>query len=160
LFVFPLLIGENPLEYHRTRLQPANPMLLLGIMGAAFLTMLPAFLIEVGAGWVDVVPRYRFLTTAKKVGRSLLTPLPLALVEEALFRGILLAQLLVVMPGAVQRIVAVVLSAALFASVHFFRPQRRVFLPAVGLFGLGIILGLAYVVAGNAYWLPAAIHAG
>src|SRR2546423_125184 len=39
-------------------------------------------------------------------------------------------------------------------------PQKRLVLPALGLFGLGVILGAAYVLGGHSYWLPVAIHAG
>jgi hypothetical protein len=160
LFGFPAVIGENPLEYNRARLHPVNWLLLGGILVSATLACCPMFLLNIALGWVKVAPHHSTAKTVQKVARSLLTPLPLAFVEEALFRGVILDTLLRAMPSPEGMVVGVVLSAAVFASVHFFRPQKRVLLPAVGLFGLGVILGTAYIVGGYSYWLPVGIHAG
>jgi hypothetical protein len=43
--------------------------------------------------------------------------------------------------------------------VHFLREQKRVLLPALGLFTLGWTLGLTYLVTGHALWVPIAFHA-
>src|SRR5438874_1352237 len=84
--------------------------------------------------------------TLAKLGRASLTPLPLALMEEAVFRGVVLEQLLRALPGdAGGRGLALAASAALFAGVHFLREQKRVLLPAVGLFALGLALGVIYL---------------
>jgi membrane protease YdiL (CAAX protease family) len=154
------VIGENPIEYHRARLHPANWWLFGGILISAVLAMCPMFVLNVLVGWVKISPQYDTARSVKKVIRCLVTPIPLAFVEEALFRGVVLDSLLRAMPGREGMLVAIVIGAAIFASVHFFRPQKRVLLPAMGLFGLGVILGAAYVLGAYSYWLPVAIHAG
>lgn len=160
LFGFPAIIGEDPIGYHRDRLHPANFTMLAVIIATAVLSMTPMFILNTSLGWVTVTSKYKTATAIRKVARSLLTPLPLAFVEEAVFRGLVLDQLLRAMPGQVGMSVALILSAVIFASVHFLRAQKRVLLPAIGLFGLGMILGSAYIIGGYSYWLPVGIHAG
>jgi len=160
LFGFPAVIGEDPIDYHRDRLHPANWWLFGGILLSAVLAMCPMFLLNVLFGWVTVAPHYDTARSVKKLARCLITPVPLAFVEEALFRGVVLDTLLRALPGRAGMVLAVLLGAAIFAAVHFFRPQKRVLLPALGLFGLGVILGSAYILGGYSYWLPVAIHAG
>lgn len=160
LFGYPALIGEDPLAYHRQRLHPANWTLLALILFSAVLAMAPMFILNIGLGWVKVGSRYKTATAVRKVARSLLTPLPLAFVEEAVFRGLLLDQLLRALPGRSGVLLALIISAGIFAAVHFLRAQKRVVLPAIGLFALGLILGIAYIVGGYSYWLPVGIHAG
>jgi hypothetical protein len=160
LFGYPLAIGVGPLEYHRARLHPMNWWLFGVILVSAVLAMCPMFLLNILVGWVKVAPHYNTAKTLKKVMRCIIFPVPLAFTEEALFRGVLLDALLQVLPGREGMIAALVIGAAIFASVHFFRPQKRVLLPALGLFGLGVILGAAYIIGGYSYWLPVAIHAG
>lgn len=160
LFGYPAFIGEDPIAYHRDRLHPANGLLLAIIVTTAVLAMTPMFVLNVALGWVKIASRYKTATAIRKVARSLLTPLPLAFVEEAVFRGLLLDQLLRAMPGKTGMVLALIVSAAIFASVHFLRAQKRVLLPAIGLFGLGMILGSAYIIGGYSYWLPVGIHAG
>lgn len=163
LFGFPALIGEDPLDYHRQRLQPAHWGVLLAVMVSAAVCMLPMFMLDALLGWVKVAPHHKLSKTVRKVAQSLLTPLPLAFVEEAIFRGIVFDQLWRILSEYYDQlgtVAAVVASAAIFSSVHFLRPQKRVALPALGLFGLGVILAVAYVVGGGSYWLPVGIHAG
>jgi hypothetical protein len=160
LFGYPAVIGEDPLGYHSARLHPANWWLFGVILVSAFLAMCPMFVLNLLVGWVKIAPQYNTAKSVRKVARCLITPIPLAFVEEALFRGVVLAAFLQAMPGREGMLLAIVIGAAIFASVHFFRPQKRVLLPALGLFGLGVILGAAYVLGGYSYWFPVAIHAG
>lgn len=160
LLGYPAALGENPLDYHRARLHPTNWTLLVGILLSAVLAMCPMFLLNVLVGWVKITPHHNTAQSVRKVARCLITPIPLAFVEEALFRGVVLDALLRAMPGREGMLAAIVIGAAIFASVHFFRPQKRLLLPAIGLFGLGVILGAAYVLGGYSYWLPVGIHAG
>ncbi|MCI0699470.1 MAG: CPBP family intramembrane metalloprotease [Planctomycetia bacterium] len=160
LFGYPATISEHPLDYHRSRLHPANWGLFAGILLSAFLCLCPMFALNVLVGWVKFTPPRNPAKAMKRVARCLVTALPLAFVEEAVFRGVLLNSLLLTMTGRSGMVAAIVLSSAIFASVHFFRPQKRLLLPAFGLFGLGVILGSAYLIGGSSYWLPVAIHAG
>jgi membrane protease YdiL (CAAX protease family) len=111
-------------------------------------------------GWITLEPSRRGWSLIAKLGRASLTPLPLALMEELVFRGIILEQLSRSFPGTIPgQGVALTLSAALFGAVHFFKEQKRVLLPAVGLFALGWMLGFVYLISGHTIWIPAAFHA-
>lgn len=160
LFGFPAILGEDPIAYHRARLLPADWGVLLLVFASSALAMLPMFGVDVALGWVKIRPQYKASKSARKVLQSLLTPLPLAFVEEALFRGVVFDQLGQALTGRIGGVVAVLSSAAIFSAVHFIRPPKRVLLPALGLFGLGVILAVAYVAGGRSYWLPVGVHAG
>jgi membrane protease YdiL (CAAX protease family) len=153
---YPLATGQNPLDYHQARLHPVAWWVFAGVLVSAILGLCPMLALNVLVGWVRIVPHHSAAKSVRKVARSLITPVPLAFVEEAVFRGVLLDALL----DTIGTAGAIVLSAGVFASVHFFRPQKRLLLPALGLFALGVLLGAAYVLGGRAYWLPVAIHAG
>ena len=160
LFGYPMAIGEDPIRYHEARLLPARPREALELL----LVMLSSFVIgtalEIGAGWVRLKRRYGFWKTARKVGQSFLTPLPLALVEEGLFRGVVLDQTLrAVRAGAAGTVLAIGVSAAVFSGVHFIR-RVRTYWPALGLFVFGCLAGVAYLAGGKSYWLPVGLHAG
>jgi hypothetical protein len=117
----------------------------------------------VKAGWVRFQPQHDRAIRRGKLFRRFLGPLPLATLEEAVFRGTLLEQLLSSFPQS--RFftgLAIVLSAAVFSSVHFIKrsyPGKPVWQPAYGLFVVGCLLGLAYVVGGRSLWLPIVVHA-
>ena len=52
------------------------------------------------------------------------------------------------------------LSAAAFSAVHFIKPKwGKLLQPAAGLFLIGCLFGLAYILGGRALWLPVALHA-
>jgi membrane protease YdiL (CAAX protease family) len=53
---------------------------------------------------------------------------------------------------------AIVISAALFSGAHFLRRHRETW-AAIGLFVLGVQLGVAYVVT-RSLWLPMGLHSG
>jgi hypothetical protein len=160
LFGLPLAMGLDPIQYHMRWLlnPPMRPALItlalsIGILGCYQV-------INVLVGWMQVTAKYSFSKTLKKVLRSFLVPLPLAVVEEAVFRGVILGQLLDAFPqNSAGVALAVLVSAAIFSSVHFIRPLKKTILPAIGLFALGIALGIAFILAGRNCWLPIAIHA-
>src|SRR5262249_8474719 len=107
-------------------------------------------------GWIQLEKRHGSAKLALKVVKGLWAPLPLTLMEEPLFRGLVLEQL----QAEFATWFALLLSAALFAAVHFLRPQKRPLLAAVALFYVGVALGAAYLLAGHHYLLPVAVHAG
>ena len=50
----------------------------------------------------------------------------------------------------------------MFSSVHFIKrphPGKPVWQPAYGIFIIGCLFGLAYVIGGRSLWLPIAMHA-
>jgi hypothetical protein len=160
LVVFPWLNGDNPLDYLSARLFPARWLLLGRTMAMTLFVFSMLTLVNIQFGWVRLTRHYRAKVAAKKVARACLTPLPLAFMEEAVFRGVILEQLCRVLPDDVAgQGVAVGISALIFSVVHFLRPQKRTLLPALGLYGLGWTLGVAYLVGGHTLWLPVAIHA-
>ena len=120
-----------------------------------------ALMIEVG--WVRIEPQHDQATRRGKLFRRFLGPLPLATLEEAVFRGVLLEQLLRLFPQSdTGTALAIALSSAVFSSVHFVKrpyPGKPVWQPAYGLFIVGCLLGLAYVIGGRSLWLPITMHA-
>lgn len=161
LFVYPWAIGQDPWQYHLEKLAPhGGHPIVLGLGLAISLLGIP-LVVSLALGWVRLAPQFRGFRLVYKIGKSFLIPIPLTLVEEPLFRGIIQEQWLQALSGSVSgQVLALIIGAMAFASVHFIRPHQAVFLPAVGLFALGLILGLAYISSGNHYLLPMAIHAG
>jgi hypothetical protein len=160
LVLFPWIMGDDPLAYYSARLLPAQWLLLLRTMGMTLFVFSMLLLLNIQCGWVRLTPLYRSSKAIRKVARACLTPLPLAFMEEAVFRGVVLEQFCRLLPSnAAGQGTAIGLSALLFSAVHFLRPQKRTLLPAVGLFALGWTLGLAYLIGGHTLWLPVAIHA-
>jgi membrane protease YdiL (CAAX protease family) len=157
----PLALGENPLTYHLDRLPLARASELVSTLVPTIVLVGSLFVVYSLGGMATFETRHSTTRILGKVGRAVLSPLPLALMEEAVFRGVVTEQFLRAWgPDRVGVGAALVVTAALFSSVHFMRPKRTVWLPWVGLFGLGLILGLAYVLAGHTYWVPVGIHAG
>jgi hypothetical protein len=160
LLGYPLALGRSPLLYHRDRLVPAEPWALFEALVAMLLCFLVGTGLEVSCGWVQWRPRYGAGKTLRKAGQAFLTPFPLALLEEGIFRGIVLDAFLLGLPATLWgRGTAVVASAAIFAAVHFIRPAKT-YGQAGGLFVLGCLLGSAYLLGDRTYWLPVGLHAG
>jgi len=159
IFLYPWVIGFDPWQYHLERIVPLEWWhVLAGVGLTAGLLSIP-LIISLAVGWVKFENRYRASKLIYKLVRSFLIPIPLTLVEEPLFRGVVQEQFLAVFPSsAAGWTFAVVLSSLIFASVHFVKPQKRSLLPFIGLFGLGVILSLAYIRTGHHYLLPMTIH--
>lgn len=160
LFGLPAAIGFDPKQHHLRWLnspQWGSILLTLALSIGIFGTYQA---LNVMAGWVHITMKYNLSKTLKKVFRSFLTPVPLAIVEESVFRGVILSMLLDTFPiNSIGAALAVILSAFIFCSVHFVRPLKNTILPALGLFALGILLGIAYILGGRNCWLPITIHA-
>jgi membrane protease YdiL (CAAX protease family) len=152
---YPLLIGEDPIQYHVDKLTPPRFGLALKTLLAVFGAFAALFAVSVAVGWIHFEKRHDTSRLALKVLKGLWAPLPLTLMEEPLFRGLVLEQL----AAEFAPWLAVILSAAIFAAVHFLRPQKRPLLAAVGLFYVGLALGASYLLAGHNYLLPVAVHA-
>jgi hypothetical protein len=160
----PHALGIDPLDALRRAFPTPVPwrdiaiassiMLFPYAIGCALLVMM---------GLVRIEPQHDRATRRAKLLRRSLGPLPLATVEEAVFRGILLEQLLDSLPSShATMALAIMLSAAVFSAVHFIKrsyPGKPVWQPAWGLFTAGCLFGLAYVVGGRSLWLPIAMHA-
>ena len=121
------------------------------------------YALMIKARWVRIEPQHDQATRRGKLFRRFLGPLPLATLEEAVFRGVLLEQLLRLFPRSdTGTVLAIALSSVVFSSVHFVKlphPGKPVWQPAYGLFTVGCLLGLAYVIGGRSLWLPITMHA-
>jgi membrane protease YdiL (CAAX protease family) len=84
------------------------------------------------------------------------------MLEEAVFRGVILEQLLRSLPHShAYTVLAIVLSSAAFSAVHFIKRYqgKPIWQPAYGLFIVGCLFGLAYVIGARSLWLPIIVHA-
>ena len=173
LLGIPLAMGMRPSRYFAPRLELARAWdLLLG-----FAVMVGGFAIacglEAAAGWLRRQAAGAPGELRRRLRNAIVTPLPLALVEEAVFRGLLLELLLQAWAdpaaawpargwpaGAVAA--AWVLSSAAFSGAHFLkarRPGKPALQPALGLFVVGLATGAGYLLAGRTLWLPVGLHA-
>jgi hypothetical protein len=162
LLGLPLTRGSDPITSFATAF-PAPDWIAIG---TTFLTCIVlmnlAFVIEIAAGWVQWKPQFSPAVRRAKLLRRFVTPVPLAIVEEAVFRGTLLAQIAAALPASrASELVAITASSALFSALHFVRPddQRPLWQPAAGLFLFGALCGTAYVSSGHTLWMPVTIHA-
>jgi hypothetical protein len=160
----PLALGIPPIDELRQAFPTPVPWREIAI--AFLIVFLPAcasFALYITVGWVRIEPKFDQKTRRGKFFRRFLTPLPLAAMEEGVFRGIFLEQLIQAMPQSyVGSALAIVLSSALFSSTHFIKrpaPNIPVFQQAWGFFMGGCLFGLAYIVGGHSLWLPIAMHA-
>jgi membrane protease YdiL (CAAX protease family) len=158
----PLLLGISPVEWLRQEFPTPVPWRDVAI---AFLAMLvpiwAMYALWLAVGWVRIEPHHDDATRRAKLFRRFIGPWPLALLEESVFRGIVLEQFLRSLPpSAAYTTLAIVVSSLIFSSIHFVRRPvpGRVWLPAYGLFIVGCLFGLAYVVGGRSLWLPIAMH--
>ena len=157
LLGFPLLKGVSPAAYYGSYL-PAGPAAWQAGQGlaAAVLALSLLFLAWVAAGRI----RVELHQSRRKWRRRLLLLLPTAacgaFVEELLFRGVLMADLLAAWPRAPWAAAAV--AAVVFAAAHYVRAvKRRWTFP--GHLVLGLLLSLAFLRTGT-LWLPIGLHAG
>jgi hypothetical protein len=97
------------------------------------------------------------------LARIFVIPIPAALIEELVFRCVLLEQLLVALPDTRPgMLAALVASSAVFSAVHFIAPKpvgEPVWQAASGLFFVGCAIGAGYIRGGRTLWLALAIHA-
>ena len=162
LIGFPLAIGLDPRSYFSPMFPaPDWPGLARGYLLCVSVMAL-CYAVEIFFGWVRWQRQFCPQTCRNKMLRRLLLSCPLALMEEAVFRGLLLEQLARAMPfGIGGDAAAIVISSMLFSLSHFVRPddQRPFWQPAAGLFLVGAVCGTTYVVGGHTLWIPVTIHA-
>lgn len=161
---YPILIGSNPIAFYGEALPSPAPIDSMLILSAACIF---GFVLIYALYFVTGAIEFTFLFSKRKTFRRVIScflmPIPLALMEEAVFRGVLLHAFLNWLSGAWGPVLAVALSSALFSSVHFIRrrdsKRKPALQPAIGLFFVGIVLGTAYVVDNQTLWLPVSLHA-
>jgi membrane protease YdiL (CAAX protease family) len=161
---YPSLLGSGPIAYFQAAFATPPPWRTMTLMTSLVLTgYAVANLIGFLSGDIKIGPRYSAPRIIRKVIASVLTAVPLAIFEEAVFRGVVLSALLSALPASTTgKVIAILICSVLFSSVHFIKPHRpdkAMLQPAIGLFFVGNTLGTAYVTAGQTLWLPIATHA-
>jgi len=159
----PFLLGSSPYEWVHQEFPTPIPWRDIGVAFGITLSLTWAlYAVYFAAGWARFEPQHERTTRQAKLLRRFFGPLPLATLEEAVFRGVLLEQLLRSFPASNgYATLAVVIASVVFSSTHFFRRHhggRRIWRPAYGLFIVGCLFGLAYIVGGRTLWLPIAVH--
>ncbi len=156
ILVYPLMCGESVRAYYASLL-PVNSAMHFG-QGVAASVL---FLCVLFGVWVvtDCI-RIEVHQARRRWVRRLVLLLPTALfgafVEELLFRGVVMRDLLHEMPRL--PVLAIGVSVVVFAAAHYVRPvKRRWTFP--GHLMLGLLLCVAFYETGN-LWLAAGFHAG
>lgn len=160
---FPWAIGQSPVTYWSERFASPSWLDMSVVFFGFLLVFAIAYGFEFAKGWVRLEPQWDERTRRGKLIRRFFTPFPLALIEEAVFRGVVLEQIYQVLPtGIVAGVISVVVTAGIFSAVHFIRPGypgKPVGQAAVGFFMAGCLFGVAYLCGGHTLWLPIAVHA-
>jgi membrane protease YdiL (CAAX protease family) len=160
----PLALGIHPLDaLHQAFPVPVPWRDIAVAFAIMFFPTSIMYVLYLKTGLARIEPQHDRATRRGKLLRRFLGPLPLATLEEAVFRGVLLEQLLRSFPPSLAYTALVIaISAAVFSSVHFIKrsyPGKPVWQPAYGLFIIGCLLGLAFVIGGRSLWMPIAMHA-
>jgi CAAX prenyl protease-like protein len=160
----PLALGIHPLDALREAFPTPVPWRDIGV--AFVITAFPACLVYavyLAVGWVRFEPQRDQKTRRAKLFRRFFPgPLPLVIFEEGVFRGIILEQLLRSLPASrFWAALALVLSGAAFAAVHFIKPagDKPIRQYAYGYFLVSCLFGAAYLLGGRSLWLPVVVHA-
>jgi membrane protease YdiL (CAAX protease family) len=157
IVAYPLIRHRAPVEYYASLLPSSRSALQL-IHGAAaailFLSVL--FLAWLATERLTVQPHQ----SRKRLIRRLLVLVPTSLfgatVEEFLFRGVVMADVLRSVPS--RPFFAVAVSAIVFSVAHYVRAVKRHW-TFPGHIALGLLLSLAFLQTGS-LWLPIGLHAG
>lgn len=157
IVAYPLLRGEGVVAYY-ARLLPATRSMRLMAHGAAaavlFLSAL--YLVWVLSGRVEVEPRGSRRRRWRRLALLLPTSLFGPLVEELLFRGVVMADLMRWLPS--RPIAAFILAVLVFAGAHYIRTVKRRWTFG-GHVMLGVLLCGAFFATGS-LWLSIGLHAG
>jgi membrane protease YdiL (CAAX protease family) len=117
----------------------------------ALVTMISGFVLLIG---LNEIKYSAIVLNFDEVVISVLLFLIVAIVEEALFRGYVLKNLML----SSNKYVALVISSVLFSLMHGFNPNMSLF-SFFDLFCAGMILGITYIFTKN-LWYPIGLHFG
>jgi hypothetical protein len=163
LVATPLALGIRPLDaLHQAFPTPVPWHNIAVTFAIIFIPCWFVYALLIKAEWVRIEPQHDQATRRAKLFRRFLGPLPLATLEEAVFRGVVLEQMLRSFPQSqFYTLLAIVLSSAVFSAVHFIKPQtgKPIWQPAYGLFIVGCLFAEAYILGGRSLWLPIVVHA-
>lgn len=155
LLAYPLLRGHRPLEYYSSLLPGGRYVLDVPLgFSLAILYLGILYLAWLLTGNVQIRPVERPGRAATRLAALPFSAFAGATLEELLFRGMLLANLLETFPAAF----AIPLGAAIFASAHYVRRVKR-YWTIPGHVVLGVVLCIAFACT-RTLWLPIGLHAG
>lgn len=150
------------LYWARVGASVAGFVAMFGFGLAIVLILLGIFALAGKTSWEGSAAQGQLIVAFLTVISAVLLASAVAIVEELVFRGFLVSYLRW-NTSAVVTIGAVVASAAIFATAHKFHDPLDWLRPAefplfVGLFLLGILLAVAYIVT-QSLWCPIGLHA-
>ena len=119
-----------------------------GIVIGAFILIVGYLLLL----FMDEINFNEIVFNSKEVIITILAYAIVALIEEALFRGYILRNLMI----SYNKYIALIISSILFSAVHGFNPNIDL-IGFVDLFFAGILLGISYIFTKN-LWFPIALH--
>lgn len=154
LLCYPLLVGSTVSGYYGPMFRGSDFALCWQgwLFAAGLLTAV--MVVEARLGYFEfglACPREKL---ARRVALRVLSCVTVVAVEEPFFRGILLHGLLTWM----HVVPALIVSAAIFSAAHFLRRHKETW-ASIGLFCLGLQLGIAFYVTGS-LWLAIGLHSG
>ncbi len=154
--IYPLAVGRPIVEYYREMLPVSAWRQLAEGVAAAVLFLCVLFI-----AWIATdALRPGVYRSRRRWRRRLMLLLPTSLfgafVEEAIFRGVVLADLLE--SNLLPTVAAVGVGSLVFAAAHYVRQVKR-YWTFPGHVMLGVLLCTAYVKTGT-LWLPVGLHAG
>jgi len=162
----PLALGISPLEALRQAFPLPVPWRPIGIAFAIMLIICGGmFIVYNNTGWLHLEPQLDPKVRRAKLLRRFIGPLPLATLEEGVFRGIVFEQMLRSLPQTpFYTAVAVILSSVVFTAAHFIKgapgkAMAQKLQEAYGYFIVGCLFAWAYLVGGRSLWLPIVVHA-
>lgn len=154
LVMYPLWLGQQPWAYYRQWFPAGDrPWELLNGAAAAILYLTLLYLAWIASDNVTFRVRHDAKRLFKRLAGVPGTALLVALLEELLFRAVLMQDLLHTFSAST----AVVSGAVIFAGAHYVRSVKR-YWTIGGHLVLGVLLCLAFLYT-RALWLPIGLHA-
>jgi membrane protease YdiL (CAAX protease family) len=154
LAAYPLLRGLSPVGYYLSWFPLGRrPLELVHGAAAAMLYMSLLYLAWLGSGNVNFRVRHDRKRLIRRLAGVPLTAFMVSLLEELLFRAVLMADFLQWFRPST----AVILGAVVFAGAHYVRSVKR-YWTIGGHVVLGTLLCLAFLYT-QALWLPIGLHA-
>ena len=155
LVAYPLLRGRAPLAYYAAFFPlDSRPLEMAHGAAAAVLYLTLLYLAWMLSDNVRFEVRHSRRKLVRRLSGVPFTALFIALVEELLFRAVLLNELLETLPPSG----ALPIGVGVFAAAHYVRSVKRYWTVA-GHLALGSLLCVAFWTTG-ALWLPVGLHAG
>lgn len=155
---YPLLKGREPLEYYGSLLPSARSWEFTVGSAASSLFLCVLFLAWIASDQLRVEVHHSRRKWIRRIALLPATALFGAFVEELLFRGVVMADLLESERFFAMPWVAVIISTLVFTIAHYVRAVKRRWTVG-GHLALGVLLSVAFLRT-RSLWLPAGLHAG